>query len=199
MFGFTGAARSGKTTLAKRVSEEIAIPYFDAATTQAAKEAGFNAVGNLPIGERMELQEFLLKTYLKRVEDAPRPFITDRTPLDMIAYTMAEVSMHGTTLEQGKRIHKYYEDCLKAVNNLFHLIIIVRPLPFYTVDPTKPPENPAYQWHTQLLMEGGARLMRPPFMTLGSDALEDRIFHSVQAIGQVLHDNAEEQKQARLH
>jgi hypothetical protein len=155
-FGFAGCHRSGKTTLAKLVAEDLKMNYFDASTTRVMREAGINAVGDVPIEQRMDAQEFLLKRFLQNLTLAPRPIITDRTPLDMIGYMLSEVTMHNTSPELGKRINNYVNTCLTATLNYFDTIIVIGPLAHYAADPTKPPPNLAYQRNVQFLIEGAA-------------------------------------------
>jgi hypothetical protein len=155
-FGFAGAHRTGKTTLAKRVAEELRFCYHDASVSKIMKEAGINAVGDVPIEQRMEAQEFLLTRYLKDLSLAPRPLVTDRTPLDMIGYMLGEVTMHNTTAEVGERVHAYWERCIEATVQHFDTIILVRPLDAYMADPKSPPLNLGYQTTVQMIIEGAA-------------------------------------------
>jgi predicted ATPase len=177
MFGFSGAHRSGKTTLAKAVAERLKIHYHDASTTRIAKELGFDAVANLPLIERMEFQTRLLGRFLKDLQAAPRPAITDRTPLDMAAYMLGEITMHNTDAETGETVKNYLDLCIAATNRHFDSIIIVRPLDHYAADPTKPPINAAYQWAHQLLVEGAVQQTRNNVYdaTLITTDLNDRI------------------------
>jgi hypothetical protein len=156
LFGFAGAHRSGKTTLAKAVAETLGIHFHPFGISEKAKLMGYNSVSDLPIEERIKLQEALLDMHLDEVDDLPRPCITDRTPLDMIGYMMAEVTMHNTTEAMGDRIHKYMEQCLKATKTNFDMVIVTRPLPIFELDPKSPPPNLAYQWQHQLIVEGSA-------------------------------------------
>jgi AAA domain len=156
-FGFAGAHRTGKTTLAKLVAEDLGWHYHDASVSRIMKEAGINAVGDVPMEARIEAQEFLLQRYLQNLSKAPRPIITDRTPLDMVGYCLGEVTMHNTTPELGMRIDNYVHTCLCATLEYFDTVIVVGQLPTeYAVDPTKPPPNLGYQTLVQLLIEGAA-------------------------------------------
>lgn len=154
MFGLAGASRSGKSTLAAELSEATGIPYTTISTSKLAAELGYNLVGQLSITERIEAQEKLLRSYLDLIDTLPSPFIVDRTPLDMIAYTICEVSMLGTDRETGVRIKAFVDRALAATSQRFGGIIVLRPLPVYESAPDKHPDNPAYQWHTQYVIEG---------------------------------------------
>lgn len=167
MFGIMGSHRSGKTTLAKALAEQNGIYYFQSSTTAIMAEGGFNPVGVLAPEERIEAQEWLLLRYLELAQDVPRPFITDRTPIDMAAYTLAEVSMHNSSTELGERIDRYVKGCLMAASGMFDTLMVTRPLPFYDAQPDKPPPNPAFQAHIQILIEGMAYHMLSEQVTVG--------------------------------
>ncbi|CAN0470801.1 unnamed protein product, partial [Phaeothamnion confervicola] len=156
MIGFAGAHRSGKTTLARAAAQRLGRHFHDASVTRIMKEAGVDGVADLPIPQRIAAQEFLLKRFVAELAKAPRPAITDRTPLDMIAYTLGEVTMHNTDAATGRRIYAHVQHCLDETARHFETIFVVRPLPQFDADPSKPPDNQAYQWETQFLIEGAA-------------------------------------------
>jgi predicted ATPase len=160
-FGFAGAHRTGKTTLAKAVAEDLKMAYHDASVSKIMREAGINAVGDVPLAQRVEAQEFLLKRYLKDLQWAPRPLVTDRTPLDMIGYMLGEVTMHNTDAALGARIQDYVDACIQATIRHFDTIIVVQPLEVYVEDPDKPPLNRGYQSLVQLLIQGAAIDVEP--------------------------------------
>jgi hypothetical protein len=176
-FGFAGAHRTGKTTLAKKVAEDLGWFYHDASVSKIMREAGINAVGDVPIMQRIEAQEFLLKRYLKELQWASRPMVTDRTPLDMIGYMLGEITMHNNTPEVGERVYDYMMECLSATITQFDTIILVRPLATYTVDPKSPPLNRGYQAMVQLLVEGAASMVADHCYIEGleMDNLQERI------------------------
>jgi hypothetical protein len=155
-YGLAGAHRTGKTTLAKLVAEDLKMTFHDASVSKIMREAGINAVGDVPLEARVEAQEFLLKRYLKDLQWAPRPMITDRTPLDMIGYMLGEITMHNTDVKLGARVQEYVDACLSAAVSHFDTIILLRPLPVYIQDPDKPPLNQAYQSLVQYIIEGAA-------------------------------------------
>jgi hypothetical protein len=157
MYALSGAHRTGKTTLAIEVANKLGIHYHDASTSKIAKAAGINIVGDLSIAERLTAQELILDKFIEGVKAAPRPAICDRCPLDMIGYMLAEVTMHNTPLELHQRIQDYVEKCLAMATLHFDMVLMLRPLPTYKVDPDKPPPNVAYQSAVQYAIEGAAQ------------------------------------------
>jgi hypothetical protein len=162
----------------------MGLHYHDASISKFAQEIGANAVGLLNIAERLSVQRHILKRYLEELHKAPRPAITDRTPLDMIAYMLGEVTMHNTTPEDGAQIHEYVQKCLIETGRHFDSVIVVRPLPFYENDPSKPPANVAYQWQTQFIIEGASEKVGDVVSkaSLLTNDLEERIGYSIAFI-----------------
>jgi predicted ATPase len=200
-FAISGCHRSGKTTLAKQVSEALGMHYFDASTTKLMAEFGINAVGDIPLEQRVEAQEFLLKRYLQNLQKAPRPLITDRTPLDMIGYMLGEITMHNSSVELGERVNKYVDQCLDEAIRHFDTVIIVGPLASYTADPKSPPPNLGYQRCVQLLIEGAASLVEPHMYVsrLDTTHMDDRRDLACQIIYRRMGEIAAQSKQIVHH
>jgi hypothetical protein len=176
LFGLSGAHRSGKSTLARRLSDKLDIHYAPFSTTALMRAAGYDGVADLSVEDRMTAQERLLDAALAFYDTLPRPVITDRTPLDMIGYMLAEIGMHGTPPAIAERAMAYQLRALEATRIRFNCIIVLRPLPGYEADPTKPPENRAYQWHHQYIVEGAAmNLGVVDLYLLQTTTLDDRL------------------------
>ena len=154
-WALSGSSGSGKTTLAKALAEKMNVHYHDASTTKLMGEIGFNPVGpSASLDERITAQEHLLRRFVESLRKLPRPFITDRCPIDMAAYMLGEITMLNSTLEQGRRVDKYVNDCMTALFHNFDAVLTVRPLSAYEAASTRPPRNPAYQWKIQYLIDG---------------------------------------------
>lgn len=153
IYGISGAHRSGKTTLAKAVAERTGITYLDASVSKIMKENGFNAVGNMDLGKRLEAQKILLDVHREMLESQSGPVITDRTPVDFAAYMLCEVNMHSDP-ELGDIVHDYMVECLNLVCTHYDGLLVARPLPYYQVEEGKPSENKAYQWNLNMTIEG---------------------------------------------
>ena len=154
MFGLSGAHRTGKTTLAQDVAVKLGIHFHNASVSKILKErCGIDPVLITDLGERIKAQGVLLDVYLEQLALAPRPAITDRTPLDMAMYMMGECGMHSDP-ELGEQVWKYAERCVFATEKHFDSVFIVAPLPHYVAEEGKPANNRGYQWHLQFLLRG---------------------------------------------
>lgn len=152
-FGVGGASGTGKTTLAKDVSAMLNVPYHDASVTKIMQRIGFDPVAaGHDLDSRLTAQEHLLDAFCADLRALPRPFITDRTPIDMAAYMLGELTMRNATEDQGERVALYVERCVRATETLFDSTVYTRPLLSYDVAPTRPPPNVAYQKQIHLLI-----------------------------------------------
>jgi hypothetical protein len=85
---FCGASGTGKTTMAQTLSNLRGIPFNPVGSRSVSKEMGFETPYDVDkAGKRAEFQKRLVisKTKWEKERDG---FVTDRTTLDNIAYTM---------------------------------------------------------------------------------------------------------------
>lgn len=181
VYGFSGAHRSGKTTLARRIAEDFGFEFLETKTGEVMKAHGIDIVANMPIADRITAQEILLDHHIKVISAAGRPLITDRTPLDMLAYTLGEVFMNNITMTTeesrliDKRIKAYSERCMREARRHYHAVVIVRPLSIYVDEEGKPPASRAYQDHFDMLVTGAATRANVRHAILKTDDLDDRV------------------------
>jgi predicted ATPase len=156
VFAFSGSHRSGKTTLARAVADDLGIEFHETRTGDVMKELGINMVGDMSLLDRIHAQEILLGHHLKVIADLPRPLIVDRCPIDMLAYTIAEVGMQSlkSNAELDARLQHYAGMCVKATDMHYCAGIICPPLPSYDAQDGKPPVSRAYQTHIHHLIMG---------------------------------------------
>ena len=157
LYGFTGSSRSGKTTLAKTVAEELSIEFYPTSTFATAQKFGFDPMARLPLHERLSLQMRLLEDHVEILQKTPRPLIIDRTPIDYLNYLTAEFYMDSgkdTTVEVLEAARRFCNLCLDATRSFYDGIFYLAPLPDYKEEPGKHAANPIYQFHTALIIQG---------------------------------------------
>jgi predicted ATPase len=181
-FGLAGAHRSGKTTLAKDIAERGKMHLHEASVSALAREIGVNSVAELPILQRIEVQEHILSRFIEDFVKAPRPCVTDRTPLDMAAYMLGEVTMHNTSEIEDRAINAYVQRCLDETARHFDAVVITRPLADYAYDPKSPPPNRSYQRGIQFLIEGAANQLNRQLASavLTTNDHESRVEYSMR-------------------
>lgn len=127
--GFAGAHRVGKTTLAKLVAEKTGHPFVENSASPSFEALGIKPSANLQMSLRLKVQSHIFNRF-KETTEGMNDFVVDRTPLDYIAYTVAELN----TIEFNKLgsvgrglIHAYIESCVKSVVDDFDVLFIVPP------------------------------------------------------------------------
>lgn len=124
--GLCGAHCTGKSTLGAELSDLVGIPF--AATSASATMLGMKIPPDEVItsfSTRMEVQEAILEVSEDLWGKFETPFISDRTPMDMLAYTMADIQ--GNTKIDESRIAKYIKKCIAATNKYFSYFILLQP------------------------------------------------------------------------
>lgn len=85
---FAGASGTGKTTLSNHLIEKFKLPFNPVGSRSVSKAMGFESPYDVDkAGKRAEFQRRLV-TEKRAWEDAQVAFVTDRTTLDNLAYTM---------------------------------------------------------------------------------------------------------------
>jgi len=198
-YGLSGSASTGKTTLARQISDTMGIPFFETRTTELLAEIGLSGVDQLGIEARFRAQNHLLTRFWELSQTHPRPFVSDRTPLDYIGYMLTEVSMHNTSPELGKRIDEFVDRCMRVTELTYSDVFILRRLPAYDADPKRPPANLAYDRHFQLVIEGSAaRMSHTPYYLVRTTDRRERLECLQDAIDASIKSMQAQQKEAVL-
>lgn len=136
--GFCGAHRVGKTTLAKRVADELGYTFIDGSCTGVFEKLGLAANQPLNFKERLSVQIEIFDRYLDNVSGATN-FVTDRTPFDYFGYTMAELNTMAVSGENAhiveQAVETYFGACGIALNKTIDLMFLVSPgIPIVNVE-----------------------------------------------------------------
>jgi predicted ATPase len=131
--GLCGAHRTGKTTLARLVAESNGIAFVETSASAIFKAAGLDPAASLPLVERIAIQEAMLRVFTEHyraAEKAHDVFITDRTPLDLASYLLADVQQNSTQAinsEASEFAVDYVKRCIDATNRYFSYVFLVQP------------------------------------------------------------------------
>ncbi|PLL87138.1 hypothetical protein CWN61_16160, partial [Klebsiella pneumoniae] len=123
--GITGAQGSGKTTLAKFIDEHYGIPYVDAGVGALMTRLGVNVGDPMPLFERLQVQMEVAR-HIELVTRGAEGFVIDRTPADVMAYTLDLVGQTNDQrcIDLALEIERF---CHKTALSNFNAIAGLRP------------------------------------------------------------------------
>ena len=152
--GLVGAHRTGKTTLARLYAEREQIEFVETSSSAVFKAFGYDPKADYDFATRLFLQRKILDDMDKKYCNASGLFITDRTPLDALAYTLADVTRENVNGELTKQIEVYSSDCFTVLNRHFNTLMLVSPGIGLVEEEGKAPANTAYIEHIHNLALG---------------------------------------------
>jgi hypothetical protein len=123
--GLCGAHRTGKTTLAEALSIQVKKPFVKTITSEIFRQYGLDPAHPLDFRKRLEIQKQILISYAEIWASQQQSFITDRTPVDLMAYTLADVQ--GSTEVNFPELERYMEQCFEVTNKYFNVLIVLQP------------------------------------------------------------------------
>lgn len=150
--GLCGAHRTGKTTMALECARDYSLNLVETTTSAVFAAHGLSPSEDLDFATRLWIQDKVLSAAEEIWQYQPGKFITDRTPLDMLAYTMAEVQ--GSTAITGTALQDYMARCYHATNNYFYQLILVQPGIPLVAAAGKAALNQGYMAHLNSLILG---------------------------------------------
>lgn len=153
--GCVGAHRVGKSSLSRVFAEKQKWTFAETSVSQIFKELGHSPSDKFDFKTRLTIQEQILirlNEFYKKTSGAH--VITDRTPIDMLAYTMAEAVGDAVLPEDQERFIRYANDCFDVTNKWFSCIIVVQPGIPLVHEEGKAVLNGAYIEHLNALIMG---------------------------------------------
>lgn len=150
--GICGSHRTGKTTLAEVIAKKTGIPFIKTHTTDVFKKNGINPAKPMDFETRLRIQHLVLKAAVEVWRTEKRAFVTDRTPVDMMAYTLADIQ--GSTEVDFAALKQYLHLCFVAANKYFKLVVVIQPGIPLRYEEGKAALNRAYLEHLNTLVIG---------------------------------------------
>ena len=152
--GLCGSHRSGKTTLAERLSRELGIPFLRTDTSRVFLEAGIDPAMPMDFKKRLSIQEKILDAgrAVWQAQAGEKAFVTDRTPVDMMAYTLADIQ--GGTEADYQALERYLSSGFESVARHFGAFVVLQPGIPLVYQQGKARLNMAYLEHLNSLIIG---------------------------------------------
>ncbi|MBE0438086.1 MAG: AAA family ATPase [Methylomicrobium sp.] len=152
--GLAGAHRVGKTTLAKAFADSFDIAYIPSVTSDIIRSHGIDAADDCDFWLRMKIQWEILAVHEAAYQEAKGMFIADRTPLDFIAYALADVTRDNIAPEQSVELMNYKSACVHTINRYFNVLTVIQPGVKFVDEPGKPKHIEAYVNHINAIICG---------------------------------------------
>jgi hypothetical protein len=150
--GLCGAHRTGKTTLAIALADRLNIPFVRTTTSQVFAHLGLDPAEPMDFKTRLFVQNHVLDAAEQIWQNSVTPFISDRTPIDMIAYTLGDIQ--GKTEVDFDLLNQYIDRCFASTNQFFQNLAIIQPGIPLVYEEGKAALNAAYIEHINVLVIG---------------------------------------------
>jgi hypothetical protein len=150
--GLCGAHRTGKTTLAIAIADQLNIPFIRTTTSQVFANLGLDPAEPMDFQTRLFVQNHVLDAAEQIWQNSATNFISDRTPIDMIAYTLGDIQ--GKTEVDFELLSKYINRCFASTNRFFQNLAIIQPGIPLVYEQGKAALNAAYIEHINILVIG---------------------------------------------
>lgn len=153
--GLCGAHRTGKSTLARAYADKNGVAFLETRTSAVFKRLKLSPKKDYDFRTRLKIQEAILDDAIALYsEERTSDWITDRTPVDMLAYTLADVQRANLDHEDSDRLQRYMEKCFRVTNMFFSTLVLVQPGIEVVEEEGKAPGSPAYIEHLNSLAMG---------------------------------------------
>lgn len=169
--GFVGCSGTGKTTMARWVSETYGIPINPIGSRSVAKEMGFQSPYDVDAaGKRGRFQELLQLSKLEW-EKNRTSFVSDRTYVDELAYTLLHDSKAVT--------EKYLANVIEGMALYTHVILFPRSVFQNLGDDPQRLHDSIYHEMFEMIAEAGLRKFpcRRHFDVVGRPDLKSRMLY----------------------
>ncbi len=150
--GLCGSHRTGKTTLAREVADQYGIDFVVTTTTEVFKANGLKPSSPMDFTTRLWIQDKIITAAEEIWAACDGSFVTDRTPLDMLAYTLGDIQ--GIVTVEFAPLQNYIKRCIQSTNRFFGSLCVVQPGIKLIPAPGKAALNEAYIEHLNTLVLG---------------------------------------------
>jgi len=154
--GICGAHRVGKSTLAQEYVKRTGAQYVQSPATQVYRDLGLSTETTHDFETRLMVQEEILRRLdaAYAALDIVKPAVADRTPIDLLMYTLADVDGGKVPVHLEERLQRYITDCIGCINKRLSLLLLVQPGIPVVYEEGKASLSPGYIEHCNSLALG---------------------------------------------
>jgi hypothetical protein len=150
--GLCGSHRTGKTTMARDIAGRSGWIFLQTTTSQVFAQNGLDPSAPMDFSTRLWIQLKVIEAAEAVWHSASTAFVSDRTPIDMMAYTLADIQ-GGTTVD-FTALERYLDYCYQATNRFFSGLAVIQPAIPLVHEEGKAALNRAYMEHLNVLIKG---------------------------------------------
>lgn len=150
--GLCGSHRTGKTTLAREIAARIGMEFLVTTTSEVFARNGLDPSAPMDFTTRLWIQHKVVEAAEAVWQAASGPFISDRTPIDMMAYTLADIQ--GGTVVDFTELERYLDHCFAVTNRFFSELVVIQPAIPLVHEQGKAALNRSYMEHLNVLVKG---------------------------------------------
>jgi predicted ATPase len=150
--GLCGSHRTGKTTLARAIADRTGVPFLQTATGEVFARNGLQPSAAMDFATRLWIQHKVVEAAEAVWGQSAGVFVSDRTPIDMMAYTLADIQ--GGTQVDCAALTAYLDHCFAVANRYFSGLVVIQPSIPLVHEEGKAALNKAYMEHLNALIKG---------------------------------------------
>lgn len=173
MFGLAGAHRSGKTTLARALADKLEVEFLETKVSEIFTDLRVDPKADLPFHERLDVQNAILRSLERQYAlRNGKPFICDRTPFDVLGYTMADIRRDTLDDTLRDRVRAHIGIAEQIAGEYLRGVMLVRPLIGQVDAPGKAQACPLYMHHVYTMVKQMLETCAPYLMGKGFVSVE---------------------------
>ncbi|MCV6637582.1 AAA family ATPase [Candidatus Albibeggiatoa sp. nov. NOAA] len=150
--GICGGHRTGKTTLARDTAQQLDLNFVQTSTSAVFQQHGLDPATPMDFTTRLWIQDKIILAAQEIWQQQQTAFITDRTPIDFMAYTLGDIQ--GKTEVEFENLENYLNQCFELTNSTFQHLFILQPAIPLVYETGKAALNKAYIEHLNTVVLG---------------------------------------------
>lgn len=152
-FALGGTHRTGKSTLAQIVADRLDLPFLRTDVAGVWARLGLDSTARYSFEDRMKIQYEILE-HIREVYSRDRVFVTDRTPLCLMMYTLGDIAQSSGW--DMSVLEDYQNACYEMTNRHLSHIFVLQPGIQVEAAQNKGNTDPAYTEKLNVLFKGVA-------------------------------------------